>query len=217
MKRTPAIAAVVVALAVGTVGGRAIAGDADRKSDTERGVAVAAPPTEPQPEQHAVVVALRFVTGWQRWLYLDDAAIDAEVRSVTTPTSAPAIANEVLAEVRVAREALKGARGRVWWLVRPLASRVDAASDDRARVSVWVVSVLSASDVAVPQSDWSTVTVELERDAMAWRVSSTATFAGPTPAIGPEDGPWTPERLDEWLTGFERVGAADAETTSRDS
>ena len=207
MKRGLTIAAVAVALVVGVIASRSL-GDGHRPttSAAER-VTVAATSDGAMPEVAARDQALDFVTGFQRWLYLDDETIEAQVRSLTTTAAASIVATDVLADVRVARAALTGSTGRVWWVVRPLATRVEGLSERWARVSVWTVTVLSAADVAAPQSEWSTVTVDLEREVDGWRVGSTATLAGPTPAIAPNDEPWPAERLDAHLGKFVRIGA----------
>ncbi|MGH9031756.1 MAG: hypothetical protein ACRDZV_06460 [Acidimicrobiia bacterium] len=156
-------------------------------------------------EMGAQAAAMTYAAASQRWLYLDDAAVEAAVVAISTPTAAPRLAREVLDEVRVARESLSQTPGRVWWIVRPLAVDVEAFTPERARVAVWTVTVLSASDVALPQSDWTTVTLDLAWHEGDWRVDRTADAPGPTPMLGPRDQPWQPEPFDDALAGFERV------------
>lgn len=157
-------------------------------------------------EAGARAAAIAYATAPQRWLYLEDAEVEAAVRAISTEASAERLAAEVSAEIAAAREGLAGSSGRVWWLVRPLATRVEHSEDGRARVSVWTVTVLSATGVAVPQADWLTVTVDLEWDRGVWRVAAVDDEVGPTPMVGVRDRPWQPERFDEALDGFERVG-----------
>lgn len=157
----------------------------------------------------ARAAAMTFASASQRWLYLEDVEVEASVAAVSTPVAAPALAREVLDEVRVARESLSNSPGRVWWIVRPLAVDVDAYTPDRARVVVWTVTVLSASDVALPQSDWTTVTVDLAWHDGDWRVDAIADVPGPTPMLGPRDQPWQPEPFDDALDGFERVDVGE--------
>lgn len=156
-------------------------------------------------DEGARAAAIAFATASQRWMYFDDAAVSVAVGSMATVAAAPRLVAEVGDEVRVAREGLTGSTGPVWWIVRPLASRLVSSRSDRARVAVWVVSVLSASDAAMPQSDWRTVTLELAWERGDWRVDGIQDSAGPTPMLGPRDRPWAPEQLDEALEGFERV------------
>jgi hypothetical protein len=159
-------------------------------------------------EETAHQAALSTVAASQRWLYLDDQQLTAEVRALATTGADERLARQEVEEVGVARDALAKSPGRVWWLVRPLAWRVDAFSPDEARVSVWTLTVLSASDVAVPQSDWLTVTVELAWVDGRWLVDGIKDQPGPTPATGMRDEPWQPEPFDEALAGFTRIGGA---------
>lgn len=156
-------------------------------------------------EAGARAAAMTYASASQRWLYLDDAGVEAAVAAISTPVAAPRLTREVVDEVRAARESLSQTPGRVWWIVRPLAVDVEAFAPDRARVAVWTVTVLSASDVALPQSDWTTVTLELAWHDDDWRVDEIADAPGPTPMLGPRDQPWQPEPFDDALAGFERV------------
>src|SRR3546814_14503259 len=66
---------------------------------------------------------------------------------------------DVLAGLQAAREPLASGTGATWWVVEPLAVKVEAYTPDRARVSVWMVRVLSRPGVVVPQSSWVTETI----------------------------------------------------------
>lgn len=160
-------------------------------------------------EAGARAAAMAYASASQRWLYLDDAGVEAAITAIATPVAAPRLAREVVAEVRVARESLAQTPGRVWWIVRPLAVDLDSVTSDRARVAVWTVTVLSASDVALPQSDWTTVTLDLVWQDGDWRVDEIADASGPTPMLGPRDQPWQPEPFDDALAGFERVDVGE--------
>lgn len=166
-------------------------------------------------EEGARAAALAHAAASQSWLYLGDAEVDAAVRAVATPEAADRLAREAVGEVAVARESLAASPGRVWWLVRPLAWRVRTYSPERAEVAVWTVTVLSAADVAVPQADWLTVTVNLRWTGNGWRVDEVRDAPGPTPAAGPRDQPWPPEPFDEALDGFQRLGEAAGDEVPR--
>ena len=150
--------------------------------------------------------AIEYATASQRWLYLTDEQIEAAVRSIAVPSAGDRLSEETVAELSVAREALARAAGPVWWFVRPLAVRTELIGDERAEVSVWVVTVLSAADVAVPQADWVTLDLELVRDGDRWLLESITDTPGPTPVSGVRDDPWQPEPFDDALAGFERIG-----------
>lgn len=156
-------------------------------------------------EAGARAAAMAYASASQRWLYLSDEDVELAVAAISTEVAGPGLTREVLEEVRVARESLAASAGRVWWIVRPVAVRVETYAAQRARVAVWTVTVLSASDVALPQSDWVTATVDLAWERGDWRVDGIVDVPGPTPMIGPRDDPWQPEPFDDALAGFERV------------
>ncbi len=158
-------------------------------------------------EDGARAAAIAFATASQDWLYLSDEQVDRSVRAVAAQAAADALSRETVAELRAARDALRRSPGRVWWLVRPLASRVERFEPASARVVVWTVTVLSAADVAMPQAEWMRVAVELVWEQEAWRVQSVVEVPGPTPTTGNKDRPWQPEPFDTALDGFQRAGS----------
>lgn len=225
MKRWHVATAAVLALVAGTVIGLAASPGGSGGSPTEVTEEASTAPTVPaestnlgptavragmpvgfaRTEQGARAAAMTYSGASQLWLYFADVEIEEAVAAIATPTAAPSLTREVVGEVGVAREALAASPGRVWWIVRPLATRVEAFTPDRARISVWTVTVLSATDVALPQSEWITVTVELVWSDGDWLVSAITDAAGPTPMLGPRDQPWQSEPLDDALEGFERI------------
>lgn len=156
-------------------------------------------------EHGAIVAAVAYATAPQSWLYFTDDEIRAAIDQIATPAAVPRLADDIVAEVAIAREQLGASSGRVWWLVRPLAWEVEFHDDNEARVSVWVVTVLSAAEVAAPQSEWMTVTLDLAWVDGDWRVDAVRDAPGPTPIIGPNDRPWDAEPFDETLSGFTRM------------
>ena len=161
-------------------------------------------------EDGARTAAVSMATASQDWLYLGDADIDAAVRAKATAQAGPALAVETVAKLGQARQALGASSGRVWWLVRPLATQVEHYDPSRARVVVWTVTVLSATGVALPQADWMRVAVDLVWADGAWRCEAVAETPGPTPATGAKDRPWLAPAFDDALDGFERVGSPAA-------
>jgi hypothetical protein len=156
----------------------------------------------------ARLAALDIVAASQRWLYLDDGQLAAAVRAIALPSAAERLARQEVAEVATARESLAKSPGRVWWIVHPLAWRVATAAGDQARVSVWTLTLLSAADVAIPQADWLTFTLDLSWSAGRWLLTDIGDEPGPTPASGLRDEPWQPEPFDKALDGFTRVDGA---------
>lgn len=156
-------------------------------------------------EPGAVAAAVAYATASQRWLYFTDEEIEAAIAAIATPVAAPRLAEDVVADVSMAREQLAQSSGRIWWLVRPLAWRVDDYRDADARVSVWTVTILSAAGVAAPQSEFLTVTLDLAWVDGDWRVDAVRDTPGPTPITGPHDQPWDAEPFDRTLDGFTRM------------
>jgi hypothetical protein len=161
-------------------------------------------------EETAVAAALDLAAAPQDWLYLSDTDLETAVREAAAPASADRLVEETVAEVGLARDALARSPSRVWWIVRPLAWRVDTFTPGRAQVTVWTVSVLSAADVAMPQSDWTTTAFDLEWDGRRWLLVSTVDTPGPTPQLGGRDEAWEPEPFDDALSGFTRVGSKES-------
>lgn len=203
------VAALGLGLAVRVIGGTATGTAPGPPPAAE--AAAERPPGPPvasqRSEEGARAAAVTYATASQDWLYLSDEEIDRAVRAVATPAAATALSRETVVELRAARDALRQSPGRVWWLVRPLASRVERFEPTSARVVVWAVTVLSASDVALPQAEWMRVAVDLAWLEGAWRIQAVADTPGPTPMTGVKDRPWQPEPLDAALDGFQRAGS----------
>jgi hypothetical protein len=214
-------ALVVAALVAAFVLGVAAAGLGRQPSPADRPPSHAAPDADTQgtdgsggtaseverSEASARAAAIAFATASQDWLYLSDEEVDRSVRAIATPEAGPSLSQETVSELRTARDALRKSPGRVWWVVRPLASRVERFEAASARVAVWIVTILSAADVALPQAEWLRVAVDLVWADGAWRVQAVGETPGPTPMTGTKDRPWQPEPLDGALAGFERVGS----------
>ncbi|MGH9185999.1 MAG: hypothetical protein ACRD0U_09325, partial [Acidimicrobiales bacterium] len=156
-------------------------------------------------EHGAVAAAIAYASAAQRWLYFTDDEIESAITEIATPVAAPRLAEDVIADISLAREQLAQSSGRIWWLVRPLAWRVDDYRDTEARVSVWTVTILSAAGVAAPQSEFVTVTLDLAWVEGDWRVDGVRDTPGPTPITGPHDQPWDAEPFDQALDGFTRI------------
>ena len=215
-RRGLVVSAVVVAALVAGVFMTRTSGDgpakASRELPTKRGLrpangaADSSPSTDAEGEPGAVDAALRYASASQGWLYLTNEQIRAEVADVAAPNSVARLSDDVVAEVSMVRPQLAGADGRVWWVVRPLAWRVDRFGGGDARVAVWLVTVLSAAGIAAPQAEFATVSLDLEWLEGRWRVSDVSDRPGPTPITGAKDQPWDAEPFDDALDGFTRLG-----------
>ena len=162
-------------------------------------------PDEPDEADAAAAAAVSYATVSQNWLYFTDEQIVDAVAEIATPDAAEELAADAVAEVSAARAALSGSPGRVWWLVRPMAWKVESLRANEASVDVWTVTVLSAEEVAAPQSEWVTVTVDLEWVDDGWKLDALRDNPGPTPMPGPNDAPWDAIPFDAVLAGFTRI------------
>lgn len=156
-------------------------------------------------EVGATRAAAAYATASERWLYFSDEELTAAVEQISTPASAERAVAEVVADITSAREGLGETQGPVWWFVRALATRVEHHAEDEARISVWIVTVLSAEGVAAPQSEWQTLTIDLEWVDGDWKVDDIEDAPGPTPMTGPGDRPWDAQPFDDALDGFARL------------
>lgn len=154
----------------------------------------------------ATAAAISYATAPQDWLHQSDDAIRAAVARIASPRARAELEAAALEEVTTARASLKASPGPVWWLVRPLAWRIDSYTDDHAQVSLWMVRILSAVEVAAPQSTYVTGTVALEWHDGQWRLAAMTEAPGPTPSGAPGDQVADAGSFDHALRGFTRVG-----------
>jgi hypothetical protein len=187
--------------AAGSGAGDGGGGDPDDRHDTgvEGGFA--------RDEAGAVAAAVEYTTAAQNWLYLSDEQVAESAGAVVVPEVRDDLVSELVDQVGLLRDELAESSGTVWFVLAPLATRVDSYSPDGAVVRVWQVRVLSADGVAVPQSGWQTLRFELAWDDGDWRIADTAEVEGPTPQLEAGLQPWSASYLDRELEGFTRVGA----------
>ena len=131
----------------------------------------------------------RAVPLWRRLLGLGGAS--AAAGAAGAPRLAYGLATlAVLVAVWLTWTLMSGG-GDVWWSVTPIASRVEAFDTDRARVSVWVVQVISSDvdpqlggDAVAPTVDFRTTVIDLVWDAdVGWSIWNTSSTAGPVPMM----------------------------------
>jgi hypothetical protein len=156
-------------------------------------------------EDGAALTAVVLAGASQRWLYLTDDDVRSSLGDIAAEGSVQRLTDEVLARIRPARDELMRSSGRIWWLVQPLAWRVERSSAATATVSVWFVTILSAVDVAIPQTAWRTGRFDLVWIDGSWWLDAMSDIPGPTPATGPDDDPWDAGTFDESLAGFTRL------------
>lgn len=161
-------------------------------------------------ERGARQVAVDYlVTVRQRLVYLTPQA----GREVLTAWSAPGVAATVLegevTEATTIRERLAADGGDVWWVVAPLAIRVDAYTGERARVAVWLTALIASGanpevsgEATQPMVRFQIDTVELVWSRDRWTVWSTTSVDGPTPMLAPSQPIATAEAFVTSLDGF---------------
>lgn len=101
-------------------------------------------------------------------------------------------------------------QGPLTWQVGPLATRVDAFTKSRARVSIWRVGVLSLDGLTAPLAEWTTVTYDLVWAHGRWAIWSESQVPGPTPMGHPEETPSSPQQWRAALEGFRRFPGGEA-------
>lgn len=155
----------------------------------------------------AVAAAAAFVCNGQALLDMDPLAVEEALRAVSAASSADGIVARHLEQLEGVREVLSAGSGPVVFRQSAVAWRVEAFDEDRARVAIWSVGVLSRDGVAPPQSGWSTSVVELVWERDAWRVWGETVTPGPTPIVDDSDAPATSAQLSAALEGFTDFGA----------
>jgi hypothetical protein len=159
-------------------------------------------------EAGAVAAAVSYAIAPQAWLYLSDEDAAASAEAIVLPDAREEIVGDVVQEVGLLRDELASSSGTVWFVVSPLATRVEDFDETsgRAVVRVWTMRVLSAEGVAVPQSGWQTLTFNLRWHAGDWKIASMDEADGPVPQLEAGLQPWTSDYLAGELEGFSRVG-----------
>lgn len=155
----------------------------------------------------AVAAAAAFVCNGQALLGMDPLAVEDALREVSAASSADDIVARHLEQLEGVRQVLSAGSGPVVYRQSAVAWRIEAFDEDRARVAIWSVGVLSRDGVAPPQSGWSTSVVELVWERDGWRVWGETVTPGPTPIADDSDAPATSAQLSAALEGFTDFGA----------
>jgi hypothetical protein len=158
-------------------------------------------------EAGAVAAAVTYGTAPQVWLYLSDDQVAVSADAVIVERARDELVPRLVEDARLLRTEVTKAAGTVWFVVAPLATKVESYTDERAVVRVWVVRVVSADGVAVPQSGWQTLRLDLAWESGDWRIAAVDEAEGPTPQLEAGVQPWAADYLGAELAGFRRVGA----------
>ena len=76
-------------------------------------------------------------------------------------------------------------------------------SPSQATVAVWYVGIVGSGATVQPQQSWRTQVVSLVWESGAWKVSSFASAAGPTPPLSTAEIPAAPAQLFAAIPRFE--------------
>lgn len=154
----------------------------------------------------AVAAASAFVRTGAAVMGMSDAQVGAAVAQMAASGSAAAQEADLLGGLRRLRGILDGADASYRQAV--LAVRVDAYTEQRARVSVWHVGVLAAGEHIPPQAGWATSTFELIWERGDWKVWSETVTPGPAPIPDDSAPPAAVDDYRERLAGFADPAAA---------
>ena len=150
----------------------------------------------------ARAAAVAYVLTGRTLINLAPTLADNAVRSMSASASADMQVATTEQQLDRLRAVLAPGSGPTRYLQAVLATRIDAFTPDRARVSVWNVGVLSRAGVAAPQAGWTTSVFELVWERDDWKVWSETITPGPAPALNAGAAPATSEQLESALNGF---------------
>ena len=155
-----------------------------------------------QSEEGARAAAASYVLTGERLLELPPTRVASAIRQMAASGSADAQAADAEEQLRQLRDVLDDGTGPVRYVQAVLATRLEAYSAERARVSVWNVGVLSRIGAAQPQAGWTTSTFELVWERGDWRIWSETIAPGPAPDLNAGAAPATSAELEQALSGF---------------
>ncbi len=150
----------------------------------------------------ARAAAVAYVLTGRTLINLAPTLVDNAVRSMSAKASADGQVASATQQLMQLRKVLAAGTGPTRYLQAVLATRTDAVTQERARVSVWNVGVLSRDGVAAPQAGWTTSVFELVWEHDDWKIWSEAITPGPAPALNAGVAPATSQQLESALNEF---------------
>ncbi|HSO94812.1 MAG TPA: hypothetical protein VLV81_02095 [Acidimicrobiia bacterium] len=160
-------------------------------------------------EPGVVAAATTYVRQGQRLFDLPTIDRPAALQAIASRSGADAYVADVSAQLAELDGIAAHGAGHLTWDVSVLATRVDAYSAQRARVSIWRVGVLSVTGLTSPIAEWTTVEDELVWERADWKIWAETQIPGPTPAGHPDERAATPNQLHALLAGFTRYPGPD--------
>jgi hypothetical protein len=155
-----------------------------------------------QTKDGARAAAVAYVLTGQTLMNLAPTLVDDAVRSMSAAGSADTQVSTAEDQLDRVRQVLAAGTGPTNYQQAVLATRVDAFTPDRARVSVWHVGVLSRAGVAAPQAGWNTSVFDLVWEQSDWKVWGETITPGPAPALNASATPATSDQLNAALNGY---------------
>jgi hypothetical protein len=153
-------------------------------------------------EAGARSAAANYVLTGQVLLGLAPTEVPGAVRVFAAAASVDTQVSDAQEQLRHLRGVLVDGSGPIRYVQAVLATRVDAYSPQRARVSVWSVGVLARAGAAPPQAGWTVSTFELVWERQDWKVWSETITPGPAPLLNGAVKPAGNEEFDRSLNGF---------------
>jgi hypothetical protein len=134
----------------------------------------------------AVSAAARSITAFSGPVLLEPERLRAVVAWIASRASRSVLTQAFLdASAQTRRELGADTVPRPVILLRavPLGYRFEHYSPLETTVAVWYVGIVGSGATVQPQQSWRTQTIKLVWEDHAWKVSSFASIAGPTPAL----------------------------------
>lgn len=141
----------------------------------------------------------------QQMLYLDDDGIEHAQRQISASAATDRLLEERTDHIAEWRRVVETGTGQLWWIVTPLASKVDQFTADEATVEVWVAYVVSRQGATTPRVWFGLVSLDLVWERDDWRVAAQSMADGPSPQLSPTAAPASADELATRLDGFHLV------------
>lgn len=138
----------------------------------------------------------------ERMFSLSDGAVEGATRQMSAEGRSGVMAAIHHESLDAWRAVLKPGQGQAWWVVSPLASKIESFTGEGARVSVWVAFIVSRPGAVSPRVWFGIRTIDLVREQDDWKVFDQSLVSGPTPQAAADAKPTDASELNERLAGF---------------
>jgi hypothetical protein len=170
------------------------------------------PPASPAPTRaSAAAVAAQSITAFDGEVLLHPSRVEAIVTRIASANSRKSLLAAFERASAQTREKLGAGTAPYPVVVLrsiPVGYRLVRYSAHEATVDVWYVGIVGSGATIQPQQSWRTQTVSLVWENNAWKVSSFATAAGPTPPLSTAEIPGTPAQLFGTIPLFKEFSSA---------